>query len=248
MPNKTLTGGAAQSKAKPARRGIEMHISFDRAEAKFGDRVVVQPLSLTLSERRIGIVGLNGSGKTTFSRMINGLVLPASGRVVTNGHDTATEGALVRAAVGYIFQNPAHQIVLPLVRDDITLGLKSRRLGKAETDRAVFEVLERLGIAHLGERRTHELSGGEVQLAALASVLVTAPDIVIMDEPTNQLDLRNRNIVERTIAGLEENVIVVSHDLSLLADFDRVLVFHEGRLVEDGPAEETLARYRTMAA
>ncbi|MCV9907808.1 energy-coupling factor ABC transporter ATP-binding protein [Brucella sp. HL-2] len=225
-----------------------MNILFDRAEAKFADKVVLEPLSLELSERRIGIIGLNGSGKSTFSRMVNGLVLPSSGRVVTNGHDTASDGAKVRAAVGYIFQNPANQIVLPLIKDDIALGLQSRGFSKQETAVAVSSVLDRVGITHLAERRAHELSGGELQLAALASVLVTSPDIVIMDEPTNQLDLRNRNIVERTIRDLQENVIVVSHDLTLLSGFDRVLLFHQGKLIDDGPADETIARYLALAS
>lgn len=225
-----------------------MDVLFDKAEAKFADRVVLEPLSLRLSERRIGVIGLNGSGKTTFSRMVNGLVLPSSGRVVTNGHDTARQGAKARASVGYIFQNPTNQIVLPLIKDDIALGLQSRRLGKPEVAHAVSKVLERMGIPHLAERRAHELSGGEIQLAALASVLVTSPDIVIMDEPTNQLDLRNRNIVARTIRELEENVIVVSHDLALLEDFDRILLFHQGQLAYDGTPEATITRYLALAA
>ncbi|GLU27183.1 cobalt ABC transporter ATP-binding protein [Brucella sp. NBRC 12950] len=226
----------------------ELNILFDKAEAQFADKVVLEPLSLELSERRIGIIGLNGSGKTTFSRMVNGLVLPSSGRVLTNGHDTATDGAKVRAAVGYIFQNPANQIVLPLIKDDVALGLQSRGLRKQELANTVSAALDRIGIAHLSERRAHELSGGELQLAALASVLATEPDIVIMDEPTNQLDLRNRNIVERTIRELKENVIVVSHDLTLLSGFDRVLLFHQGKLVEDGPADETIARYLALVS
>ncbi|RLP21865.1 energy-coupling factor ABC transporter ATP-binding protein [Mesorhizobium sp. YM1C-6-2] len=225
-----------------------MDIVFDQAEATFDRRVVLKPLSLRLTERRIGIIGLNGSGKSTFARLINGLLLPSAGRVVTNGHDTATHAAQARAAVGYIFQNPASQIVLPLVREDIALGLQSRRLAKADADRAVAGALERVGIAHLLERRAHELSGGEVQLAALAAVLATSPDIVIMDEPTNQLDLRNRNLIEQTIHALDENVIVVSHDLALVSGFPRVLLFHEGTLAHDGPAEETIDRYLKLAA
>lgn len=221
---------------------------FDQAQASFDQRVVLEPLSLRLTERRIGIIGLNGSGKTTFSRLINGLALPSAGRVITNGHDTAKHAARARAEVGYIFQNPANQIVLPLVREDIALGLHARRLSKADTDLAVSAALERVGIGHLLERRAHELSGGEVQLAALAAVLATAPDIVIMDEPTNQLDLRNRNLVERTIHALDENVIVVTHDLALVADFPRVLLFHEGRLAHDGPAAETIGQYLKLAA
>ncbi|WEJ57991.1 ABC transporter ATP-binding protein [Devosia sp. FJ2-5-3] len=225
-----------------------MDILFDRAQASFGQHVALKPLSLRLTERRIGVIGLNGSGKSSFARLINGLLLPSAGRVVTNGHDTAKDGARARAAVGFIFQNPANQIVLPLVREDIALGLQVRGLAKAEVDHAVMKALERVGIAHLLDRRAHELSGGEVQLAALAAVLATRPDIVIMDEPTNQLDLRNRNLVERTIGTLDENVIVVTHDLGLIADFSRVLLFHEGVLVQDGPAAETIAHYRKLVA
>lgn len=224
-----------------------MDIFFDKAEARFGERLILEPISLRLTQRRIGIVGLNGSGKTTFSRMINGLVQPAAGRVLTNGCDTTKDATRVRAMVGYIFQNPANQIVLPLIRDDIALGLQSRRLGKAERDEAVMAALDRVGATHLADRRAHELSGGEVQLAALAAVLATAPGLVIMDEPTNQLDLKNRNRVARIIGGLAEDVIVISHDLSLLADFERVLLFDKGRLIHDGPAAETLARYRALA-
>lgn len=225
-----------------------MEIVFDQAQVTFSQRVVLKPLSLTLTEQRIGIIGLNGSGKSTFSRLINGLLLPSSGRVITNGHDTATNVVRARATVGYVFQNPSAQIIMPLVREDIALGLQSRRHSKIDVDKAVLGALERVGAAHLLERRAHELSGGEVQLAALAAVLATAPEIVIMDEPTNQLDLLNRNLVERTIRTLTENVIVVTHDLALVSEFPRVLLFHEGRLAHDGPAEETIDHYLKLIA
>ena len=225
-----------------------MDIRFEQAEARFEGRTTLQPLTLALSERRIGVIGLNGSGKTTFARMINGLVAPAVGQVTVNGFDTVKDGEKVRAQAGFIFQNPQNQIILPILKEDIALGLRSRRLSRAETDAAVSAVLARFGIGHLAERRAHELSGGELQLAALASVLVTRPDVLIMDEPTNQLDLKNRDLVERTIHGLEENVIVISHDLSLIDGFDRVLLFHAGRLAADGLPAEVVARYRARCA
>ena len=229
-------------------RGTGLDIRFEQAEARFEGRTVLHPLTLSLGERRIGVIGLNGSGKTTFARMINGLAVPAAGRVTVNGFDTAKDGDKVRAEAGFIFQNPQNQIILPILKEDIALGLKGRKLSKQETEAAVEAVLSRFGIAHLADRRAHELSGGELQLAALASVLVTEPNILIMDEPTNQLDLKNRDLVERTIRGLDENVIVISHDLSLVADFDRVLLFHEGRLAADGVPQEVIARYREIAA
>jgi biotin transport system ATP-binding protein len=224
-----------------------LDIRFEQAEARFEGRTILQPLTLSLAEKRIGVIGLNGSGKTTFARMINGLVVPTAGRVTVDGFDTVKQADAVRGRVGFIFQNPQNQIILPILKEDLALGLKRKKLSAAEVKTALDAVLARFGIAHLADRRAHELSGGELQLAAMASVLITEPEILIMDEPTNQLDLRNRNIVSRTIDGLHENVIVITHDLDLIADFGRVLLFHEGRLVGDGPAGDIIERYRGMA-
>lgn len=225
-----------------------MEIRFDTAGVTFEGRQALQPLSLLLMERRIGVIGLNGSGKTTFARLINGLTKPTEGRVSVNRLDTVQDAKAVLQTVGFIFQNPQNQIILPIVRDDIAFGLKRLGLSKAETESRVKAVLSRLGISHLGERRAHELSGGELQLAALAALLVTDPKILILDEPTNQLDLKNRTIVEKTIAALSQALIVITHDLPLLAGFDRVLVFHDGGLVADAGPEEAVACYLEVAS
>ncbi|OCJ11581.1 cobalt ABC transporter ATP-binding protein [Rhizobium sp. AC27/96] len=224
-----------------------MDIRFDNAGVDYGARTALFPLSLTLQEKRIGVIGLNGSGKTTFARLINGLAKPTTGRVVVDGLDTISDAAKVLGRVGYIFQSPQNQIILPIVRDDIAFGLKARGYDKTRIEAAVDAILERFGVSHLGARRAHELSGGELQMAALCSVLVTGPDILILDEPTNQLDLKNRALVQGTIASLPESVIVISHDLPLLEDFERVLLFDQGRLVADAPAADVIARYREMA-
>lgn len=224
-----------------------MEILFKQATVHFEGRVVIEPLTLALTERRVGVIGLNGSGKTTLARLMNGLIVPTHGNVTVNGIDTATEGDAVRRKVGFIFQNPQNQIILPILHEDIALGLKSRGRPANEIDAAISTVLARFSIAHLATRRAHELSGGELQLAALASVLVTHPEIVILDEPTNQLDLKNRSLVERTIHELVEDVIVVSHDLDMLQEFDRVLLFDNGRLVADDVPARTIARYRELA-
>ncbi|KQY48390.1 MULTISPECIES: energy-coupling factor ABC transporter ATP-binding protein [Rhizobium/Agrobacterium group] len=225
-----------------------MDIRFASVSVSFGGRTVLQPLTLSLSERRIGIIGLNGSGKTTFARLINGLVKPSTGTVTVNGLDTVNDASATLAEAGFIFQNPQHQIIMPIVHEDIAFGLKNRGLNAGEIESRTAAVLERFGIAHLARRRVHELSGGETQLVAIASVLVTGPGILILDEPTNQLDLKNRRLVEETIARLDEHTIVISHDLPLIAQFDRVLLFHDGRLIADGPADESIRAYHAVAA
>lgn len=225
-----------------------MDIVFSAATVTYAGRAALHPLTLALSEPRIGVVGLNGSGKTTMARLINGLVKPTGGTVTVDGLDTVADEAAARGKTGFIFQNPQHQMILPILAEDIAFGLKNRGFDKAEIAARTEAVLARFGISHLARRRVHELSGGETQLGAIASVLVTGPDLLILDEPTNQLDLKNRALIERTIKGLPEQVLVITHDLALLEGFDRVLVFHEGRLAADDRPAEAIRAYRESAA
>ncbi|WP_176085990.1 energy-coupling factor ABC transporter ATP-binding protein [Martelella sp. HB161492] len=223
-----------------------MQIIFEDAAVQLEGRTILSPLKLSLGEHRIGIIGLNGSGKTTFARLINGLSAPTAGRVIVNGHDTVKDRQTVMADAGFVFQNPQNQIILPILKDDIALGLKARGLAKEMIDLRIAETLQRLGIAHLADRRAHELSGGELQLAALAAVLAPRPSLVILDEPTNQLDLKNRAIVRTAINTLAEDLIVISHDLALMADMQRVLLFDQGVIVADGAPDSVIARYEEM--
>jgi biotin transport system ATP-binding protein len=225
-----------------------LDIVFTATTVSYAGRVALHPLSLSLSERRIGVVGLNGSGKTTMARLINGLVKPSGGTVTVGGLDTVIDAEAARGKTGFIFQNPQHQMILPILAEDIAFGLKNRGLEKAEIEARTAAILDRFGISHLARRRVHELSGGETQLGAIASVLVTGPELLILDEPTNQLDLKNRALIARTIAGLPEQVLVISHDLALLDGFDRVLVFHEGRLAADAAPTQAIRAYREIAA
>lgn len=225
-----------------------LDIRFSDCSVKFKAHVALHPFSLSLAERRIGIVGLNGSGKTTFAKLINGLVKPSTGTVSLDGLDTVKDAGAVLKRAGFIFQNPAQQLIMPQVREDIVFGLKAHGCDAAEAARRAEAALARFGISGLGERRVHELSGGELQLAAIASVTATGPDVLIFDEPVNQLDLKNRARVVEAIRALSENAIVISHDLPLVEDFDRVLVFHEGRIAFDGAPLDAIARYREIAS
>lgn len=224
-----------------------MDIQFQNAGVSFEGRMALAPLNLSLNQHRIGIIGLNGSGKTTFARMINGLTKPSSGQVIVNGLDTVKNADAVLKEVGFVFQNPQNQIILPIIRDDIAFGLKNCGLSRSAVEEAVQAILRRFGIEHLSDRRAHELSGGELQLSALAALTITGPKILIMDEPTNQLDLKNRALVEKTMSGLEQDLVVITHDLPLLESFDRVLLFNQGALVADGTPLDVISRYREIA-
>lgn len=211
-------------------------------------RRLLEGLDLTLEERRIGVIGANGSGKTTFARLLNGLVLPSEGSVLVDGLDTREQARAVRRRVGMVFQFPEAQIIHPIVVEDVALGLQLRGLPLEQALLRAQALLAGLGLADLAERPSHSLSGGERQLAALAAVLITEPALIVFDEPTTQLDLANRNRLRERIAGLEAQALVVTHDLELLADFDRVLLLQGGRLAYDGTPGEAVARYRAACA
>jgi biotin transport system ATP-binding protein len=214
----------------------------------FGERPVLEGLDLTLAERRVAVVGGNGSGKSTFARLLNGLLVPDQGRVLVDGLDTRKEARAIRRKVGFVFQNPDNQIVLPTVEEDIAFGLKNLRLGPAEISERVTAILRRYGLEDFRYHPAHLLSGGQKQLLALSSVLVMEPRYVVFDEPTTLLDLRNKRRLARAIHEMQQTAIVVSHDLELLRDFDRVLVFDEGRVVvDDVPAVALDAYVRMMA-
>lgn len=219
-------------------------IALEAVTHGFDGQPVLQDITLTLAERRVGIVGANGSGKSTFARLLNGLVLPSSGRVTIDGLDTARDTKALRRKVGFVFQNPDHQIVMPIVAEDLAFGLKARKLPKAEIEARIESALAIYGLGALRERPIHTLSGGEKQLVALSAVLVTEPDIIVFDEPTTLLDLRNRNRLVAAIAALPQRAIVVTHDLDLLDGFDRVLMIEGGRIAADGPPDSVLRFYR----
>lgn len=205
----------------------------------FGDRVILNHISLTFTEQRIGIVGSNGSGKSTFARLLNGLLIPDQGEVWVDRFNTRKHTKTVRRKVGFVFQNPDNQIVFPIVEEDLAFGLKNLKLSKAEISDRINTVLQRYDLEHLRHHPTHLLSGGEKQLLAIASVLVMNPQYIVFDEPTTLLDLRNRNHIRRALWQLDQPIIVISHDLELLKDFDRIIVFEAGSVVMD--AHPTIA-------
>jgi biotin transport system ATP-binding protein len=219
-------------------------IVLEAVSHDFAGRPVLVDIDLALPERRIGIVGANGSGKSTFARLLNGLVLPRTGRVLIDGVDTTKDVKAIRRKVGFVFQNPDHQIVMPIVGEDLAFGLKARKIPKGEIDARIDAALARYDLGHLRDRPVHLLSGGEKQLVALSAVLVTEPEIVVFDEPTTLLDLRNRNRVAAAIDALPHPTLVVSHDLDLIANFERVLMIEDGRVAADGLPGEVLRFYR----
>ncbi|GAC48680.1 energy-coupling factor ABC transporter ATP-binding protein [Gordonia aichiensis] len=223
-------------------------IEFRDVSHSFDGRRVVSDVSVELPERRIGIVGANGSGKSTLARMINALVVPDTGTVVVDGLDAAKDKRRVRRRVGFIFSDPDRQIIMPTVREDIELSLTRSALSRSQRRDRALTVLERFGLADHADQPSSTLSGGQKQLLALAAVFVTEPAIIVADEPTTLLDLRNSRMLRRVFADLDVQLIVVTHDLDLVSDFDRVLVIDNGAITVDDVPDVALPAYREAMA
>ncbi|WP_432932659.1 energy-coupling factor ABC transporter ATP-binding protein [Microbispora sp. CA-135349] len=223
-------------------------IRLEDVHVRLGQREVLRGVTASLTERRVGVVGANGSGKSTLARLVNGLVLPSSGTVTVSGLDTRRDAARIRRGVGFVFTDPDAQIVMPTVAEDVAFSLRRKGLTREEVERRVREILERYGLGEHADHPAHHLSGGQKQLLALCSVLVLEPEILVMDEPTTLLDLRHSRQVAALLRALPQQVVVVTHDLPLLEDFDRVLVIDEGRVVADAEPAAAIGHYRKMMA
>lgn len=209
-------------------------------------KTLLADVSLDLTERRIGVIGANGSGKSTLLRLLNGLVQPTSGSVTVDGADTVRAVRSVRRQVGFVFTDPLSQLVMPTGREDVELSLRrSVRNGK-ERRRLAEAALDRFGLLGLADQSIYELSGGERQLMALAAVLAVNPSVLVLDEPSTLLDLRNRELLRRTLSGLEQQIIMSTHDLELALEMDRVLVVEDGRVVFDGGPAAAVDIYRAL--
>ncbi len=220
-------------------------LAFDGVGVELAGTRILSDVTLSLAERRIAVIGENGSGKSTFARLLGGLVAPTRGRVSIHGHDLVAGRKHVRRLVGSVFSNPDAQIIMPTVAEDVAFSLRRRGLGKAEIAERVDATLERYGLAERADAPAHSLSGGQKQLLALCAVLIAEPSVIVADEPTALLDGRNSRLISGLLLDeLPQQVVLVTHDLELAARCDVAVRFEGGRLLEvDAPAG-VIARYR----
>lgn len=220
---------------------------FDGVSFRRDDRQIFDGLSLNLSERRIGLIGDNGSGKSTLLRLANGLLRADQGEVRVNGHSMSRERDELQDAVGFVFQNPDHQIIFPTVGEEIAFGLIERGGTPAQVEEEVEALLLRHGCAGWSDRAIHELSEGQKQLVCILAVIATQPQVLLLDEPFSSLDLPTRASLSARLALLPQQIVMASHDLDLLSDFDRLIWLDKGLIMADGPPGQVLGDYRTHA-
>lgn len=227
-------------------------VSFrDVSFAYPGSRATVERLTFDAHPGEVvGVVGQNGAGKTTLTKLLNGLLKPASGEVLVAGLDTReTPTSRLAAHVSTLFQNPDRQLCKDTVLDEVAFGLELTGVGAAEARERARSVAQRFGLPL--DAAPFSLSRGQRQMVALASVVVMEPEVVLLDEPTSGLDYRECMTVMETVREMAEKgcaVVMVCHDMEVVSDFaERVVVMADGRILGQGPADQVFADAVLMA-
>lgn len=197
---------------------------------------------------RVALLGRNGAGKSTMLLLTNGLLLPSSGEVNIGGipvvRSTLSD---VRRSVGMVFQNSDDQLFMPTVEEDVAFGPLNMKLPQAEVERRVTEALEAVGASDLRKRSPMRLSGGQRRRVALASVLSMMPSVLVLDEPTANLDFKARRDLIDLLKTFTHTQLIATHDLSLVRELcPRTIVIDEGVVIADGPTENILSDEKIM--
>ena len=185
---------------------------------------------------KVALVGANGAGKSTLLLHTNGLLMPSQGEVVMGGITlTRRTLPLVRQSVGLVFQDSDNQLFMPTVEEDVAFGPANMRLEPEEIRRRVTEALDAVGALDLREASPFRLSGGQKKRVAIATVLAMEPSVLVMDEPTSNLDPRARRQIIDLIRRFGHTTLIATHDMEMVLDLcDRTIVMKQGRIVADG--------------
>ena len=222
-------------------------ISLDDVRVRLGEVDALLDVTLALDSRTVAVVGENGSGKSTFARLLAGLLPPAAGRLRVLGLDPVRQAAELRRRVAVVFSNPDAQIVMPTVAEDVAFSLRPERLPRDEQRRRVEAALDRFGLTALRDRSSHDLSGGQKQLLALAGAFVREPALVVADEPTAYLDARNaRRVATHLLDEGDHRLVLVTHDLALAERCDAAVLFAAGRVEAVGRPSDVVAEYERV--
>jgi len=204
-------------------------------------------LNLTLSESRIGLIGHNGAGKSSLAQLCNGLLQPTSGQVVCHGINTQKGPQALAQTIGYVFQNPDHQMIFPTVAEELTFSLQQCGHSRAAARAAAMQYLSEQQRTDWADRSVMSLSEGQKQWLCIHAVLIMAPKSLILDEPYAALDLTGRHLLSAQLKSLPQQILLITHELEPLKDFERILWLESGRIRADGPPAEVLPDYQAQA-
>ena len=223
-------------------------IQFENVSLSLNARKLLNGVSLDIQEQRVGVIGRNGSGKTSFARLLSGLLAPSSGRVRVNGNDLFKHRAAALKTVGILFQNPDHQIIFPTVLEELSFGLTQQGQRKAEAMQNATKILQQFDRLDWAERTIATLSQGQRHLVCLLSVLAMAPPLLVLDEPFAGLDLPTKTYLQNLLYGLDQSVLHITHDLQSLAEYERVIWLEKGQVVGDGLPKHIIPNFENAMA
>lgn len=191
---------------------------------------------------KVALLGLNGSGKSTLLLHTNGLLFPTSGEVNIGDIPVDKKTApIVRRTVGMVFQNPDHMLFMPTIYDDVAFGPRNMGLPETEVARRVKEALKAVDLAGVERKSAFQLSGGQRRSAAIASVLSMEPSIMVLDEPTANLDARARRMLIDLLKGFSHTILIATHDFAMARELcPRSILIADGKIAADGPSADII--------
>jgi len=216
-------------------------IIFDNVTLVKNNHTILANVSLELKEARIGIIGPNGAGKTSLLHLINGIEIPTKGQVTIDGIDSRKLLANYISKVKLLLQRPEYQLIHLQVAEDIAYSISHEPEDILRNK--IQKIAKALAIDDKLEQQIHNLSGGEQQLVALAGLLITEPDYLLLDEPSSMLDLNNRRRLNEIISTIQPKVIVSTHDYDTVKDFARLLLVENGQITMDATPATTWDYY-----
>jgi len=247
--NNTIQATKTPTFADTKKAGINPIIRINKLWFAYPNKVTaLSNVSLDIGEGEfVAIMGRNASGKTTLVKHLNGLLLPTKGKVEVNGIDTRDSSvAELSLTVGYVFQNPNDHLFADTVDEEIAFALKNQRIDHSEIVSAVDRILAKFGLNQYRHYYPRYLSGGEKQRVALASVLVTQPKIIVLDEPTRGMEYWLKKQLMDFLTEYRKHgntIMLVTHDVETVTEYaDRVILFSEGRVVVDGDRRDVLSK------
>lgn len=223
-------------------------IQFENVSLSLNARKLLNAVTLGIQEQRVGVIGRNGSGKTSFARLLCGLLAPSSGRVRVNGNDLFKHRAAALKTVGILFQNPDHQIIFPTVLEELSFGLTQQGQRKAEAMQNATKILQQFDRLDWAERTIATLSQGQRHLVCLLSVLAMAPPLLVLDEPFAGLDLPTKTYLQNLLYGLDQSVLHITHDLQALGEYERVIWLEKGQVAGDGLPKDIIPAFENAMA
>ena len=208
-------------------------------------RNIIDHVSVSLTAPKTAIIGLNGMGKSTFLGLFNGITRPSQGVIKVCGVDISECPQITRQSIGMLFANPDAQLIMPTVLEDLELSLRRHSsLNRTQRLEQAHKLLAQQGLDDKADQSIFSLSSGEKQLVALTGILAVEPRILLLDEPTTLLDLRNRTRLINLLNSLDQMLIISTHDLGLAETCDEAVIIHNGELIYHGEAHEAVQQYR----